>query len=550
MPKEIFQRNRECIILIPETVSLLRRQMYFEGGKRVKVLIKNVSEFTDYILKSEFVDEMKQEWMLILQAFLSAQENKDYILMADILEGDMFVFLEKLQSILMTDDSISVESYLEENLQVLQEVKKDLYKKLLADSEDVSKQSTNVQYEPQLAINGQPTLKVQVGEKSFCMHSTVNPEWEAKELANSWLIERKAEYQIFGMGMGHHIKALLDADENIRVTVLEYRVESLMLALTYIDWTKYLVEGRLHILYESDILKLLKKMKEKSDFAFFLHHPSLECVEEKEVKEMLEDYFIKVSTMMEQGKSLDQNFEFLQKQNLPCCDVLRDIFAQKNVVITAGGPSLDDEIDSLKKYRDNLTILSVGTVAKKLLEYDIRPDAIIITDPQDTMYQQIVEINAEDIPMILLSTASKTIVKHYKGPIYLAYQYGYEPAEKVANEKGYSLFQTGGSVTTTALDVAITFGANKIVLVGADMAYTDNRSHTSGAGLVEKDFSDYRQVTAVGGGVVYTTRNLDIYRKWIENRIADLKIPVVYNTGRGARIKGTVEKKLRNIFEE
>lgn len=550
MQKEIFQKNRESLVLLPEIVSLLKKQMFFEGSKLVRVLIQNIGIISDYIVKSEMLEDDKNEWLLILQAFLNAQENKDYILMADILEDDMLIFLEKLQCGLLAEGYADVSDYWEANMQSLKQADSVLFKTISQDCEDVSKQSVRLQYEPMIAVNGQPTLKVHMDGKTFCMHSTVNPQWEAQGLASLWLERGKSEYLIFGMGMGYHVKALLEKDENIRVTVLEYRIESLQMALQYLDFEEYIADGRLVIAYASDIMQVLHKMKEKEgEYALFIHNPSLQCVEQKEIKEILEDYFINTSSMIEQGKSLDQNFEYLQKQNLPECSTLREVFEGKKVAIVAGGPSVDDEIESLKKYREDVVILSVGTVTKKLLGAGIRPDAFIITDPQNTMYRQVEGIMEEKIPLLLLSTASKTILDYYQGPIYLVYQHGYEPAERVAKEQGYSLFQTGGSVTTTALDVSIEFGAEEIILIGADMAYTNNRSHSNGMGHEENDFSDFREVVSVGGGTVYTTRNLDIYRKWIERRISDLKTPVVYNTSRGARIAGTIEDKLENILK-
>lgn len=550
MLKEVFQINKDCLNLIPEIVGLLRKQMFFEGSKRVQILIKKLGVISDYVLKEDITELDKQEWLLILQAFLGAQENKDYILMADILESDLLFFLQKIQSVLLAEECIVVNEYWEKNMQCLKEVNPGLHQAILKDSE-CQGQNSRVQFEPTLAINGQPTLKVRVDEKEFCMHSTVNPEWEAKELAKSWLENSKPTLQIFGMGMGYHVKALLDADETIKVSVLEYCIEALMMALNYLDFEKYFMDGRLNIIYESDIMKVLKMMKqEEEESVFFLHYPSLQCVEQREIKEILEDYFINVSSMVEQGKSLHQNFEYLQEQNLPECTALRALFDDKNVVIVAGGPSVDDEMESLKQFRDDITILSVGTVARKLVNAGIRPDAIIVTDPQDTMYRQVEGLEADVIPLMLLSTGSKTVMNTYSGPVYLVYQYGFEPAEKVAQERGYSLFHTGGSVTTIALDVAITFGAKKVILVGADMAYTDNRSHTSGHGYEINDVSDYRQVPSVAGGMVYTSRNLDIYRKWIERRISNLNQPVVYNTSRGARIAGTVECKLKDVILE
>jgi len=549
MQKEIFQNVKESLGLISESIDLFRCQMFFEGSKRVNKLIKNAGNISDYIIKSERPEEEKHEWILILQTFLNAQENKDYILMADILERDMLDFLEKVQSSLLTEGYAEIDEYWEANMESLKQVNPFLYETILSDCENLAKQSLNVQYEPFLAITGQPTLKVHMAERTFCMHSTVNPEWEAKKLTKCWLEEHAEEYLIFGMGMGYHVKALLQANEDVKVTVLEYRIESLLMALTYLEWKDYITSGRLNIIYESDLLKLLQHIKQKKEESvLFVHYPSLECVEEPELKVILEDYFLTTSTMLELKKCLDRNFEYLQKQKFPSCDEVRDMFSQKKVVIVAGGPSVDDEVESMKKYRDELVILSVGTVARKLIAMGIHPDAIILTDPHEYMYHQVEKLDVENIPLLLLSTVSRSVVKSYKGPIYLIYQEGYEPAEKVAKECGYSTCQTGGSVTTTALDLSIIFGADKVILVGADMAYTNNRSHAGGVGYEERDFSDFRQVTSVDGGVVYATRILDIYRKWIERRISGLTSPVVYNTSRGARISGTIEAKLKDII--
>ncbi len=48
------------------------------------------------------------------------------------------------------------------------------------------------------------------------------------------------------------------------------------------------------------------------------------------------------------------------------------------------------------------------------------------------------------------------------------------------------------------------------------------------------------------GWKIYTSKNLDIYRKWIERRIVNVTETVIYNTGNGARIQGT--KKM--VWEE
>ena len=152
--------------------------------------------------------------------------------------------------------------------------------------------------------------------------------------------------------------------------------------------------------------------------------------------------------------------------------------------------------------------------------------------------------------MILLSTASASIVEYYNGPIYVAYQRGYFQAEEKAKSLGATLFETGGSVTTTALDISLRFGAKRIIFVGVDLAYTGGNSHALGEGRKIENNDGLRQVRSNTGDMVYTSKNLDIYRKWIERRIESVTGTEIYNTGEGAVIKGTVWKRADEIYED
>ena len=203
------------------------------------------------------------------------------------------------------------------------------------------------------------------------------------------------------------------------------------------------------------------------------------------------------------------------------------------------GPSITTEFNNLRKNRERLTIVASGHIAGTLFKEGIIPDAIIITDPQPHMYQQIKDLNTDKVPLILLSTASASVLNYYKGPIYVAYQKGYHPAEEEGEKLGVDTFETGGSVTTTALDIALRFEADKIILVGVDLAYTGGDSHAEGVGRKITNTDNLRKVVSCTGQEIYTSKNLDIYRKWIERRIKNIKGTVIYNTGSGAKIEGT-----------
>lgn len=73
------------------------------------------------------------------------------------------------------------------------------------------------------------------------------------------------------------------------------------------------------------------------------------------------------------------------------------------MVIVGAGPSVNGQIEMMKKYCNKVIICATGHITKLLLQEGIRPDAIIITDLQPHMYKQIEGLDTENIPLILLS---------------------------------------------------------------------------------------------------------------------------------------------------
>ena len=136
---------------------------------------------------------------------------------------------------------------------------------------------------------------------------------------------------------------------------------------------------------------------------------------------------------------------------------------------------------------------------------------------------------------------------------YIVYQNGYEKSEKKAQKNNVNLYNTGGSVTTLAMDVALQLGCKRLICVGLDLALTnglDHASDTPQAKSVNYDGGFYRNVPAVGGGNVVTTKGLDGFRKWIETRIASVKdVEIIDATEGGALIKGMINKKLSDFIE-
>ena len=543
MDIKLFYNNQQSIKLSYEIAESFRKQNFYIATSKLTKLLGNLDTVAGYIFSQEDFKELADELQLILPALLDAQDNCDYVLQADIIEGDLLPLLQKIQIAFQERDLVQVPDFFEQNMNSLKEYDFGLYK--LLNKENLIEEKNSLlsdKFTLSLAINGQPTAQTFVNRQSFYLHSSVNPEREASLLADS--LKQTEEYMVFGMELGYHVLELLNRYQSARVHVFESNIYLLHMAFTYIDWTTYIANGRIRVVYNDDLKQLVSEISgrfaEMKNAELLVHYPAIKMIEDVQIRQLLEDFFVTTSSMREQGSLLDSNFEVISKLNLPECGELKDIFKDKAVVIVGAGPSVDSQLDRLRKYRDKITVFATGHIIRRLVNEGIIPDAVIITDPQPLMYKQIDGVNLKGIPMILLSTASSSVIDYYNGSIYVAYQSGYELAEIKAKEIGATLFETGGSVTTTALDIALRFGASKIIFVGVDLAYTGGYSHASGEGRKVGNIDGLRQVRSNTGGMVYTSKNLDIYRKWIERRIEGVMDTKFYNTGEGAVIKGTV----------
>lgn len=543
MDIKLFYNNQQSIKLSYEIAESFRKQNFYIATSKLTKLLGNLDTVAGYIFSQEDYKSLADELQLILPALLDAQDNCDYVLQADIIEGDLLPLLQKLQIAFQERDLVQVPDFFEQNMNSLKEYDFGLYKLLNKENLIDGKNSLlSDKLTLSLAINGQPTAQAFANGQSFYLYSSVNPEREASLLADS--LKQAEEYMVFGMELGYHVLALLNRYQSARVHVFESNIYLLHMAFTYIDWTTYIANGRMRVVYNDDLKQLVSELSgrfaEMKNAELLVHYPAIKMIEDAQIRQLLEDFFVTTSSMREQGSLLDSNFEVISKLNLPECDELKDIFKDKAVVIVGAGPSVDSQLDRLRKYRDKITVFATGHIIRRLVNEGIIPDAVIITDPQPLMYKQIDGVNLKGIPMILLSTASSSVIDYYNGSIYVAYQSGYVPAEIKAGKIGSTLFETGGSVTTTALDIALRFGAGKIIFVGVDLAYTGGYSHASGEGRKVENIDGLRQVRSNTGDMVYTSKNLDIYRKWIERRIEGVMDTKFYNTGEGAVIKGTV----------
>ena len=173
------------------------------------------------------------------------------------------------------------------------------------------------------------------------------------------------------------------------------------------------------------------------------------------------------------------------------------IFKDQVLVICSAGPSLKESLPYLKKNQSKITILAVDTALLSLIQADIIPDYVHSIDAKihniadfrgisSSVYKQIIlladiTLNPQitDLPWkdILFLSTSHPINQNnnYTLKRTTLQQYLWD------KDIRFPETQTGGSVATSAFYLGILYQAKKILLVGQDLAYTNNRGHSVGS---------------------------------------------------------------------
>ncbi|MGL4393872.1 MAG: motility associated factor glycosyltransferase family protein [Brevinema sp.] len=232
------------------------------------------------------------------------------------------------------------------------------------------------------------------------------------------------------------------------------------------------------------------------------------------------------------------------------------LFQDQEVIICSAGPSLKESLPHLKRLSSQMYIIAVDTALKSLLEAGIVPDYVFSVDAKIHNISDFCGISNENYSkMILLAdiTLNPQIASLPWKKVFFTTTV--QPItskdgtrmhhNKLLNfftSKGFHFpeLQTGGSVANTAFHAALFYQAKKVLLVGQDLAYTDNRGHAIGSpydqeyrlktnrlNTIEtiqiKKVPFQNEVKAILNGITYSDELLMQFRSWFETSLANNK---------------------------
>lgn len=372
-----------------------------------------------------------------------------------------------------------------------------------------------------------------LGNKRIC--SIHDPAGEAIKFAAGIDVGPGDHVALYGVGLGYHLKPLLDAvGEGGRLVAAEANASLLKAAITIVD-AQVIRDNRLTLVCgrdEGSLLSAWSKAFSALDPArtkVAIHIPSFQLIPEdfQKTKNAVELIRMERRFPLVMGGYQTENF----RKNLPVILKSSGISSLAGSIkggvaaVVGAGPSLDKQISLLSQLSYS-AILCSDTAAPALIRRSIIPDMIFTVDPQNATKLHFEMAARPDIPLALLPTANSDVVSQWSGPLYFGFidpgRFPPGPAQAFAKRMG--AVKSGGSVSCFALETAFMMEAQTVILFGQDFCFAGDKSYASDtvpAMLGNNEYADEEIVLERDyfGREVKTSRNLYGYRREFENLV-------------------------------
>ncbi len=159
----------------------------------------------------------------------------------------------------------------------------------------------------------------------------------------------------------------------------------------------------------------------------------------------------------------------------------KNYFEGKTAVVVSAGPTLDRNIETIKKYRDNIILIVVGTAMKAIAHHNITPDFLCIIEANDCSRQiKGLEEKLKDVNFITEPFSNPNLRKFQYKNTYSHISNNFPVNTFWCDTAGITNkeYSSKGTVSYTALNVARILGCKKIILVGQDLAYIEGQCYS------------------------------------------------------------------------
>lgn len=386
--------------------------------------------------------------------------------------------------------------------------------------------------------------------KGVCLHNKLNPLAEAQEIFAQAENNPAAIQLIYGLGLGYLFQ-VVSAGSQGAVILYEPDLNILKVAFTLVDFSKDIIKTNVYI---ADTLEkageyLYQKSNTKNT-PLMLSTTAYRNLDEKNFNELVESLQRMVGQFGLDLKYTRQKFYSLLRfeiRNIPYLlkekplTAIKDFYKGKTAVVVSAGPTLDRNIEAIKKYRDRIVLLVVGTAMRTLAKHGITPDFLSIIETYDSSKQ----IEGLDLSGVNFITEpfSNTNVRKFEFKNTYSHVSANTPVNAFWSELAgvdMSEYFSKGTVSYTALNSARILGCSKIVLVGQDLAYIEGQCYSKDSAYkdLECRYSEQNKKWEITArdfdkfvDAISNSPDIEVRKKTAVNRLANLNSCLYYVRG-------------------
>ncbi|MEC1178881.1 DUF115 domain-containing protein [Metasolibacillus meyeri] len=288
------------------------------------------------------------------------------------------------------------------------------------------------------------------------------------------------------------------------------------------------------------------------------------------VKEMLGSIRQIIATLLfSLGNDLEDNLIGLERNVKNIDNIIRskDIVAIKNLfkgipaVVVAAGPSLNKNIEDLKKLKGKVIVIAVDTIAKKLITEGINPHFICSIERVPQVYDYFyadVKLPKETV-IVGPPVVDNRVFEYTNNEILIPFREGVAETgwlQNIFQLPKETAISMGYSCANIAFSLSSYLGCEPVILVGQDLAYGKNEKDTHASGtkydelLHETKVEQLEWTEGYYGESVKTTKIWLQFKHWLENEINKISTMVINATEGGAKINFAKQFTLNEVSEK
>lgn len=429
------------------------------------------------------------------------------------------------------------------------------------------------------AQNGVLVPSIQYNGRKWFLNSRLDPQMAAELYVQRYPVRKFGTYFIFGLSDGRHIREFLKkCDKTNHVIVCEPSASVFSTVCSKFEMADILEDERFRLCIPGitdDVETIMRYTLQYTDLMVIefcilpgydiLYHEECENFMDT-ILDRLRDEIVRKSTRLSFDRMVPRHTLYNMKHMIRCRNIYQIVQAMQGIdvskipaVIVSAGPSLDKNIQELKKAEGKVLIIVVDAALRTVLHAGIRPDIVCTIDPEspDRFFEN---LELDNISWCCDRVTRPWIMEHYGKKVYY---YGF--FEKYWNEildenANYPFpdIPSGGCVSAIAFSLACYLGFRKLVLIGQDMAFTGGISHTAGIEGAFGDNDEYIhsrhliQVEGIDGTMLETDFQMWYYKKWFEKaiRVNKDQLEVIDATEGGAKIEGAEIATLKDVVKK